>query len=61
MLAHQRIAFIGAGNLTEAILADLLRKLPRQGDTAKGELLAVDVGPIPRRFLTRTNGFFDSL
>jgi len=36
-------------------------KLPCQGDTAKGELLASDVGPVLRQFLTRTNGFFDSL
>jgi hypothetical protein len=37
------------------------RKLPRQGDTSKGELLAVDVGPIPRQLLTRTDDFFGDL
>ena len=36
------------------------RKLPRQGDTAKGELLASDVGPVPRQCLTRIDDFFDS-
>lgn len=36
------------------------RKLPRQGDSSKGELPTVDVGPIPRQFLTRTDRFFGS-
>ncbi len=34
-------------------------KLPRQGDTAKGELRPSDVGPILRRFLTRADDCFD--
>lgn len=34
------------------------RKLPRQGDTANGELRASDVGPIPRQFLTGVEHFF---
>ncbi len=34
-------------------------KLPRQGDTAKGELRASDVGPVTRQSLTRTEGVFD--
>lgn len=34
-------------------------KLPRQGDTANGELRASDVGPVLRRFLTRAESFFD--
>jgi hypothetical protein len=37
------------------------RKLPRQGDSFNGELLASDVGPIPRRFLTSTDGFLGGL
>ncbi len=35
------------------------RKLPCQRDTATGELLASDVGPVPRQLLTRAEGFFD--
>src|SRR6267143_3942224 len=34
-------------------------KLPRQGDTSKGEFPAVDVGPVPRQILTRAPDFFD--
>ncbi len=34
-------------------------KLPRQGDTANGELRAFDVAPILRRFLTRADDYFD--
>jgi hypothetical protein len=37
------------------------RKLPRQGDSVKGELPAVDVGPVTRQSLTRAEGFFDNL
>ena len=37
------------------------RKLPRQGDTAKGELRASDVGPVTRQSLTRADDFFDVL
>lgn len=37
------------------------RKLPRQGDSGKGELLTVDVGPILRQSLTSAEGFFDNL
>ncbi len=33
-------------------LSRLARKLPRQGDSGKGELLAADVGPVPRQALT---------
>ncbi len=45
--------------LTEHFVWD--RKLPRQGDTAKGELPAGDVGPVTRQFLTRADDFFDDL
>ncbi len=37
------------------------RKLPRQGDSVKGELPAVDVGPVTRQFLTRADDVFDVL
>ena len=37
------------------------RKLPRQGDSGKGEFLASDVGPILRQSLTRAEGFFNNL
>ena len=36
------------------------RKLPRQGNSGKGELLASDVGPVPRQCLTRIDDFFYS-
>jgi hypothetical protein len=38
-----------------------LRKLPRQGDSFNGELLASDVGPITRQFLTRADDFLGDL
>jgi hypothetical protein len=37
------------------------RKLPRQGDTSKGELSTVDVGPVTRQSLTRADDFFGNL
>jgi hypothetical protein len=43
-----------------AIIPDFqpARKLPRQGDTSKGELLASDVSPVTRQFLTRADDLF---
>jgi hypothetical protein len=42
--------------LRVALVIRILKlKLPRQGDTSNGELPAVDVGPVPRRFLPRTD------
>jgi hypothetical protein len=46
---------------SEALTLRWKRKLPRQGDSGKGELLTVDVGPILRQSLTRAEGFFDNL
>ena len=43
------------------VIRILKLKLPRQGDTSKGELPAVDVGPVPRRFLPRTDGLSGGL
>lgn len=37
------------------------RKLPRQGDSFIEELLAVDVGPVLRQLLTRTEDLFGGL
>jgi hypothetical protein len=37
------------------------RKLPHQGDSSEGELLASDVGPITRQFLIRADDFFDGV
>ena len=37
------------------------RKLPRQGDSFNGELLASDVGPVLRQLLPRIDDFFDGL
>ena len=47
------------------VLADIgprnmiLCKLPRQGDSGTGELLAADVGPVSSQLLTRAEGFFN--
>jgi len=57
-----RASIVGAGGRrkrTPALKA--MRKLSRQGDSSIWELLASDVGPVPRRFLTETDGLFDSL
>ena len=46
----------------EALVIRILKlKLPRQGDSSKGELPAVDVGPVQRRFLPRTDGLSGGL
>ena len=55
--ARDTMVVATGGGFDLAVLVTL-RKLPRQGDSGKGELLACDVGPVLRRFLTRTDSFF---
>jgi hypothetical protein len=43
------------------VIRILKLKLPRQGDSSKGELLAVDVGPVLRQLLTRAEDLFGGL
>ena len=50
MLAHQRIALIGAGNMAEAILAGLLQN----GQLAPAQFIASDISQARRSDLMRT-------
>ena len=50
MLAHQRIALIGAGNMAEAILAGLLHS----GQLTPSQFIASDIAQARRAVLTRT-------